>query len=245
MDVDTLLASAQALRSTFVELAEHAAGRQPDLRLRAEVGVLGRTGEARMLAATRGVNTHRGALWALGLLACGAANSADIDDICQFGAALARRPDLNYPLRQSSHGALAERRYHVSGARGQAQGGFSYVRQAVSTLRRERQTGSSPTLARLTALLELIARLDDTCVLHRGGTEGLAQMQRGAQAVLDAGGPGASEGHRLLTRLDELARNMRLSPGGSGDLLAAAMFLDELTRPASGAAAIAEVREAQ
>lgn len=233
MTVTTLLASAEALRSTFVELVHLTADRTPNLLLRAQVGAVGRAGEQRMLAATGGVNTHRGALWALGLLACGAANSDAGHDILEYSAALARLPDSELPRSAIvSHGAAAARRYHVPGARGEAQAGFPHVRRALRTLRRERSEGRSSTHARMTALVELIAHVDDTCLLHRGGAVGLRAMQQAARRVLEAGGPSTAGGRIALSDLDHLARDKRLSPGGSGDLLSAAMFLDELTRTA-------------
>jgi triphosphoribosyl-dephospho-CoA synthase len=236
MDVQLLVDSAHALGPTFKELAEMTAGRVPDVRLRAQVGEAGRHGENRMMAATGGVNTHRGALWALGLLVCGAANFADSDSIAEYAGRLARLSDLTQPVRiRESHGAVAGRRYRVSGARGEAESGFPQVRFALGKLRGAREGGMPAAGARLHVLIELIARVDDTCLLHRGGAAGLMAMQRGARRVLNQGGPGTPGGAAALARLDDQARRRRLSPGGSGDMLAAALFLDELTRPDSTA----------
>lgn len=244
MNLDTLRASAHALGPAFIALAEMAAGRDPDLRLRAEVGASGRYGEQRMLAATGAVNTHRGALWALGLLVCGAVNADGADEIAEYGGQLARLPDLALPAqRVDTHGAAAARRYHVSGARGEAQSGFPHVRVALDVLRSGRRMALAPADTRLWALIELIARLDDTCLLHRGGAGGLAAMQQAARGVLAEGGPATSRGRVALADMDREARRRRLSPGGSGDLLAAAMFLDELTRVGPDEAALTEITE--
>ena len=58
--------SAHSLMPTFLALARHSWLRPADIALRETVGRLGRDGEQQMMTATGGVNTHRGAIWALG-----------------------------------------------------------------------------------------------------------------------------------------------------------------------------------
>ncbi|EPQ1904383.1 TPA: triphosphoribosyl-dephospho-CoA synthase, partial [Pseudomonas aeruginosa] len=66
-------ASALSLWPCFKEMADAAQRHgRIDARLRGVLGQLGRDGEAAMLRTTEGVNTHRGAIWALGLLVAAA-----------------------------------------------------------------------------------------------------------------------------------------------------------------------------
>jgi triphosphoribosyl-dephospho-CoA synthase len=53
-------------------------------------------------------------------------------------------------------------------------------------------------------------------------------VKNGARAVLAVGGPGTQAGDTALRHLDEDLIRVRLSPGGSADLLAAVLFLDSL-----------------
>ena len=225
MDLAMLHASADSLHAAFAECASAATRSLPDDELRIRLGEIGRAGERVMLAATGGVNTHRGALWALGLLSAGTAHGGGAVTVA---ARLAAIPDPHVTTT-TSHGALVRRRYGVAGAAGEAQAGFPHVRLcALPALRATRRSGADEGTARLTALLALMATLEDTCVLHRDGPEGLRSLQSGARAVLDAGGIGTPEGRRRFTALDDLCLTRRLSAGGSGDLLSATLFLDAL-----------------
>lgn len=228
MELAMLHASAESLRTTFVECALAAMQSVPGPELRARLGELGRAGERDMLEATGGVNTHRGTLWALGLLSAGVASSGELAGAVDVAARLALIPDRQVAA-PTSNGAQARRRYGVSGATGEAQAGFPHVRlYALPALRAARRAGADEASARLEALLALMATLDDTCVLHRGGPEGLLALQLGAQQVLDAGGIGTARGRRDFNALDDMCLVRRLSPGGSGDLLAVTIFLDAL-----------------
>ena len=88
--------SARSLQPTFHALAEQSWRRPADIALRETVGRLGREGEAQMMLATGGVNTHRGAIWALGLLVSAVAmlgGEGQSQAIADAAAALARLPD--------------------------------------------------------------------------------------------------------------------------------------------------------
>jgi triphosphoribosyl-dephospho-CoA synthase len=97
-------------------------------------------------------------------------------------------------------------------------------------LRRRRQQGTTEQVARLDALLSVMSRLDDTCVLYRGGSAALATAKEGALAFEAAGGSGTALGKQRLRQLDRRLLDLNVSPGGSADLLAAALFLDAVER---------------
>ena len=237
MDLEMLLRSAHALRPTFGDLAVRAHRCAPGRRLREDLAAIGRRGEEAMFAVTRGVNTHRGAIWALGLLVAAAAmapSEASPADVAALAGRVAVFPDRYVPP-EASHGCLVTRRYGVAGARGEARDGFPHVvGVALPALWDSREAGRSERLARLDALVALIARVDDTCLLHRGGRAALRDAQNGARAVLDAGGNGTAAGRRALRSLDAVLLRHNAAPGGSADLLAAALFLDALDHAAAG-----------
>src|SRR5271170_4212404 len=73
LDLARLRRSALSLKDGFADIAQAAAALEPSLRLREQIGQIGRNMERRMLTATDGSNAHRGAIWALGLLVAAAA----------------------------------------------------------------------------------------------------------------------------------------------------------------------------
>jgi triphosphoribosyl-dephospho-CoA synthase len=223
--------SAGALRSGFELMALASFWRIPSQSLREELGAIGRWAEQSMLLTTGGANTHRGAIWTLGLLVSAAAMGANSPCAVAYSARqLACLPDWSAP-NQQSNGLRVIQRYKVSGARGEAQAGFPHVTTiGLPILHRSRQEGLSETYARLDALLAIMASLDDTCLLHRGGRAALNLAQTGAATVFAAGGTATVQGWELLQRLDRDLLTLNASPGGSADLLAATLFLDFMAK---------------
>ena len=225
-------ASALSLWPAFKEMAESAiAFGEVGVPLREAIGRIGREGEQAMLATTNGVNTHRGAIWALGLLVTAAAldcSNTHASTVTLRAARLAILDD-RYAPRPLSHGAQVAQRYGARGAREEAQLGFpSVIQRALPQLKRSRAAGHGEQNARLDALLAIMTQLSDTCVLYRAGEQGLHTMQLGAQAVLDAGGSASLAGRRRLHELDEQLIALNASPGGAADLLAACLFIDRI-----------------
>jgi len=230
MDAGTFFRSLLALRGTFAAAAQAAAEGAPFAALRD----LALAAEARMLRATGGVNTHRGALFSLGLLAAAAGREAAAGRRPGDGLGEAVRRHFGealdaLPSDPASHGTRASQRHRLPGARDQARAGFPGLFEvALPAFREGLACGAGRQAAALQALFRLVAVLPDTNLLHRGGREGLAFAQAAARGFLDGGGvfgTGWQERARDV-HLAFVAR--RLSPGGSADLLAAALFVHRL-----------------
>ena len=242
MDVDLMIASAHALRPSFARMAVRVDGAPdgpPDLgAVRTRLAAIGRDAERDMFAVTGGVNTHRGAIWALGLTIGALASLASEPGPADAGTVLRRvaaiaaqadaRPDLSTP---PTTGARTRARYRVPGAVGAAQAGFPQALTAFAALRRRPASGAGRTHVQLDALLGSMTTLDDTCLLSRGGPSGLALARAGARQVLALGGSATAAGSIALARLDATLTSTRLSPGGSADMLALALLLDATTAP--------------
>jgi len=229
--------SARAIEPYFREMASISAGVRPTQGIREQLAAIGRDAERAMLRATGGSNSHKGAIWVLGLLISAASMQSDenrmASEIAATARAIASFEDRAAP-RLVSHGDVVVKRYGASGARGEALQGFPHVVDiGVPTLRRGRTRGATEHVARLDALLSIMARLDDTCLLYRGGTDALMTAKKNALAVERAGGVGTQIGRQQLTLLDRQLLDLKVSPGGSADLLAATIFLDAIERKQS------------
>lgn len=232
LDWALMVHSAQSLRPAFEAMALAGAQINAPLALRERIGRLGREGEAAMLDATGGINTHRGAIWALGLLVTAAAqvpHALSVAPVASRAARLATIPDRFAPVSTGHKGERACNDYGVGGAKGQACAGFPHVTKvALPALRRARAAGIREDHARVDALLAVMATLDDTCVLARGGAEALRVVQTGAATVRAEGGLATAQGRRAFRLLEKDMLARHVSPGGAADLLAAALFLDRL-----------------
>jgi triphosphoribosyl-dephospho-CoA synthase len=229
MDAQTFMRSLFALRGYFVRIAALGASGAPFTALE-RCGV---DAEARMLSATGGVNTHRGAIFMLGLL-CAAAGATIATGVAptpqglrsnllaNWGEALAaraRRP-------ASLPGGVAARRFGLRSASVEAALGFpALFETAVPALRDATARGLAPRLARLDTLFHVIAVLDDSNLAHRGGLEGLRHAQALARQFVAGGGAARGDCVPAANAIGEQFIRRRLSPGGSADTLSAACWM--------------------
>ncbi len=233
MDYGTFLRSIAALRPFYTELAV-AGSADADMNALRRIG---QRAEDAMLAATGGVNTHRGAIFALGLL-CAAAGAAGAERSPLSAERLMRAVGkrwgseiLRGPIPLNSHGSDALRRYRAGGARSEAAQGFPHARDVgLPALRAGRVLAGNEDAARVHAFFALLAAMEDTNLLHRGGAEGLADARADARGFLLAGGVGRADWLAHATAVHRRFVARRLSPGGSADLLAVTIFLDRVER---------------
>jgi triphosphoribosyl-dephospho-CoA synthase len=228
MDADTFRASAAAIAPYFRALAEAGAQGCGMGRLR----VIGLEAEAAMLAATSGVNTHRGAIFGMGLLcaAAGARAGGRIDAALSLGTIVSRLWGdgiQDGPIPLHSHGSRVSRRYGAAGARQEAARGFPSVYNiGVPALRRGAiNAPGNPEAARVEACFALIAAVEDTNLLHRAGPSGLRFAHLAARRFLEDGGVGRPDWRERAQVVHESFVARRLSPGGSADLLAMTLFV--------------------
>lgn len=195
---------------------------------------LGIACEKAMFEATRGINTHKGAIFSLGLI-CVAVGHLEARreqvshvTICNRVAAICQNilNELVTSNRQKTAGERLYKLYGFTGARGEAAAGFTTVIQYslpiyIALLRQ----GHSEQTALLQALMALMAHNNDTNVVARGGLEGLTFVQETAQKLLDQYGLFLPEDLTPLFTFDQQLIDKHLSPGGSADLLSITWFL--------------------
>lgn len=233
MDFFTFQASAAALQPYFAQCVR--IGRQggaPEKTLRA-LRLPGKLVEAEMRRATGGINTHKGAIFSMGIL-CGALGRLDReiwgnpDRILDECAAMAKGivsedyRDLT-PETAKTAGQKLYLRYGITGVRGQAEAGFPAVREVgLPALYTALGMGMDINEAGCAALLELIVHTADTNMIHRGGYEGMLRARLEVKSALARDG---FYSRRTLEELDAYFIENNLSPGGSADLLALTLLL--------------------
>jgi triphosphoribosyl-dephospho-CoA synthase len=236
MDASTFRASATAIAPFYDQLAlAGAAG--SDMNTLREIGM---KAERAMMAATGAVNTHRGAIFGLGLIcaAAGAAWSGTAGAGLQWrasvlGATVRQRwgqAIMRGPIPLHSHGTNALRLFGAGGARAQAAAGFPHaIEVGLPALRLGRGLApDDPEAARVQSFFAILASIEDTNLLYRGGSGGLCYAQQAAAGFLEQGGVEQADWRERAAAVHRSFVARRLSPGGCADLLAITLFLDAL-----------------
>ena len=237
MDIFTFLSSSAALQPYFAQCAavgQETAHLPPEETL-AALRLPGRLAEGRMYRATGGANTHKGAVFIMGLL-CGALGRLDrgqwsdpaavLEECGRMASGLTARELEGADVR--TEGQRSFQCYSLRGIRGEAEDGFPAVKkQGLPALERALAEGKTLEEAGCEALLALMAVTEDTALVHRAGRDGWQETQTRAAGLLAQGV--TREG---LMQLGREMQEKRYSPGGSADLLSVCYLLHFLKEEA-------------
>ena len=243
MDHTLMQRSIQALHPYFVRLAQLGFnGKQP---CHDEIVNIGIEAEREMFKATGGVNTHKGALFSIGLAAvalagesfcritqaegCGTmayndVNSKQIQSLSNSIASLARLfPDTN-----GTHGSKAKANNILKGALDNAREGYTQLFKAWLPFYIDR-IAEGDNYALHKTLLRIMCDLDDTNIVYRTSMETMQEVKTEARQMLDASRNIVNfEAALQAMNTDYIHRN--ISPGGSADMLSLVVFLSCVVR---------------
>lgn len=236
MTLATFVASAEALRPYFAECVAigHETADSSPAETFSKLRRAGIRAEQTMYRVTGGVNTHKGAIFTMGIL-CGSLGRLWTGNVpiaptqmllneCARVAAISLQEDFSE--MGGAPATAGERLYRtrgITGIRGEAAAGLPSVsRCALPAFRDCLAKGYSRNDAGAVTLLHLIAAVEDTNLYHRGGEEGAAFAAGAAAALLPS--PSMAQ----IEALDDAFIQRDLSPGGCADLLAVTCFLNAL-----------------
>ena len=237
MDIDMFIKSATALTPYFehcIEYGQNNKGNPQELFFKLRSA--GLSAEKIMYEVTGGVNTHKGAIYSLGVI-CGALGilwnaenpypEADcIFEMCSHITKKAVESDFQNIDRSTAGGRLFIEK-GLTGIRGEVSAGFPSVRNiSLPVFEKALSEGYSENDAGCFALLHLIANVDDSNIYSRGGEKGSSFAKEKAKEIIESSPfPDISK----VKEMDEIFIEKNLSPGGCADLLAITYFIHKLT----------------
>ena len=188
--------------------------------------------EEKMFFETRGVNTHKGAVFTMGIVCAstglalseGGFDTSYVFDNCAKLASGIVKKDLEN-LDGGNCTTAGQRlftQYRITGIRGEMEKGLPSVRDhGLPVLEKLLCEGHSWDEAGCNALLAILANITDTNLVSRGGLEKAEKASQQAGELV-------GHGFVSLDKMKELDRQYcleNLSPGGAADLLAVCCFL--------------------
>lgn len=219
MDYALMQRSIDTLHPYFVKLA--LLGCADALPTHASIRDIGIEAERAMLSATNGVNTHKGALFSMGLAVVAAAHEKNTDSLQTTIKALA----ASFPDTNGTHGSKAKLLSNgttaIKGALDNAREGYEMLfAEWLPFYIERRKERDAHTLHK--TLLRIMCDLDDTNVIYRTDLATAEEVKQEARALLD------SFAEAALKDMDRRYTARNISPGGAADMLSLTAFIGSI-----------------
>ncbi|MDR0925164.1 MAG: triphosphoribosyl-dephospho-CoA synthase [Hungatella sp.] len=235
MDVTSFERSAAALEPYFASMALEGMRfpHMPGL-LFERIRRIGMAAEAAMYKATAGVNTHKGLIFHMGILSAAAGacmmvyGTVTIDCLIKMEQAMVRET-LVKELKLGNMQSL--NKHGIAGARGEAMTGYGSVRKiALPAMAKGLKEGREWNRIKLETLFMLMSQVEDSNIIARHDSSVLLKVQRMARDFLLSGGAYGDKSMVTLKQMDADFIKRNISAGGCADLLAVAIFINELIK---------------
>lgn len=219
MDYALMQRSIDTLHPYFVKLA--LLGSTDALPTHTSIRDIGIEAEKAMLSATNGVNTHKGALFSMGLAVVAAAHEKNTDSLQTTIKALA----ASFPDTNGTHGSkaklLSKGTTAIKGALDNAREGYEMLfAEWLPFYIERRKEHDAHTLHK--TLLRIMCDLDDTNVIYRTDLATAEEVKQEARALLD------SFSEAALKDMDRHYTTRNISPGGAADMLSLTIFIGSI-----------------
>lgn len=244
MDFYSFMASSAALVMPMARCAQAGIVHESSIEsLLPVLRIIGLEGEKAMLAATGGVNTQKGLVFLLGIMAgvAGWLSGQKIpvtgknvmQSAGQMVTGIVEKELMSAAAKPTEILTAGEKlyiKYGITGIRGELAEGLPSVRnQALPALRQGLGEGLSINDALVQTLLILMTCVDDTTVMHRHDPDKMRiWVRQQVQDVLAVGGMKTAAGKKKCEDLDVQFIDHNVSTGGVADLLAVTWFLHRL-----------------
>ena len=232
MDYFTFIKSTSVLGKYMIVFAQYGYSNEHPKEIFKNIREVGKKAEKDMFIKTKGINTHKGMIFLLGISCAAAAKAIHDNENFSYISEIIKKMTygiVNNELKNIdknkilTHGEELYLRYGMEGIRGQVEKGLPLIFDySIRVYEENNILNENDRLVQ--TLISIMQFCDDTTILYRHSLEQLRYVQRKAKHIISIGGMNTKIGKKEIYDTDRIFSEKRISPGGSADLLATTVF---------------------
>jgi triphosphoribosyl-dephospho-CoA synthase len=201
-----------------------------------DLEIIGIQAENKIRKINKGLNTHNGAIFSLGILVAGTAMllkkqvKLSADNIRNVILENWERDIELHCISKNTHGSIVKKKYNVGGLAKEAKNGFpALFNIALPAYILAYDKVNNKNRAMLHSFFEILKSLDDTNILYRSGKTGIDFVKQRAEDYLNSGSVFKKGWNEKALKIHKEFIKKQISPGGCADILACTVFISQVT----------------
>ncbi|NRT76058.1 MULTISPECIES: triphosphoribosyl-dephospho-CoA synthase CitG [Clostridium] len=194
---------------------------------------IGITAEQDMFVKTKGINTHKGMLFLMGISCAAVGKTIHENKSFKYIQSIIKEMTSGIVEKElmqlkdtdaHSHGEKLFLKYKTDGVRGEVERGIPTVFQFSLNFYKENSKLSINDRL-IQTLMGIMQNCNDSTIIHRHSVEVLEEVKETAREIIAIGGMKTAKGREKINNLSTEFIKRNISPGGSADLLGVTVFL--------------------